>query len=100
MDALNVELKEQNQFHFIGALNSKTLVKPWQDRQAQWQKINSEIIFDLQGVTLIDTTGLAWLLQLIDECQRANKNLKLVNVPTSLLKLAKMSDVEGFLPLQ
>ncbi|WP_416306225.1 STAS domain-containing protein [Neptunicella sp. SCSIO 80796] len=100
MEKLNIVLNDNKQFDFRGALNSANLAQPWQNRKAQWQQIESDLVFDLQGVTAIDTAGLAWLIQLVGECEQQKKSLKLINTPTSLLKLAKMSDVESLLPLQ
>lgn len=55
---------------------------------------------DLAGLSATDTSGLAWLVNLSAQARRQKVELKLVALPTSLLKLAKISDVEGLLPLQ
>ncbi|MDN4502025.1 STAS domain-containing protein [Alteromonadaceae bacterium BrNp21-10] len=97
---MDVKLSATNTFEFAGALTRNTVVGAWPNRRIQWAALDADVIFDLAQVTAIDTAGLAWLIQLTSECQQAEKQLTVRHVPTSLLKLAKISDVEGLLPLQ
>ena len=55
---------------------------------------------DMSGVSHSDTAGLAWLMNFLKDNQQQNVHFKLKNIPESLIKLAKISDVDGFLSVQ
>ena len=55
---------------------------------------------DMAAVTHADTAGLAWLMNLLKDSKQQNKQCELKNIPESLIKLAKISDVDGFLSVQ
>ena len=100
MSTLLVKLAGTDTFAFEGALTRNTVVGAWPTRKMQWAQLDKDITFDLKQISQLDTAGLAWLIQLTDECHQARKRLTMQNVPSSLLKLAKISDVEDLLPLQ
>ena len=54
---------------------------------------------DLAQVTKVDTSGLAWLLLIVEKAQQKNLTLSFSNLPHDLVKLAKLSAVEALLPL-
>jgi phospholipid transport system transporter-binding protein len=54
----------------------------------------------MSGISHADTAGLAWLINLLKQSRHQNIRFVLKNVPTSLINLAKISDVEGFLSVQ
>ena len=60
---------------------------------------NSAIILDLKQVKKVDTAGLAWLLALVEQAQVNACQLTLTHLPSDLIKLAKLSAVDDFLPL-
>ncbi|MBC3765254.1 STAS domain-containing protein [Neptunicella marina] len=96
-----LSIKQQdNVFVFSGDLLAVNLANPWQHRYSEWQQAGNELQFDLAEVNNIDTAGLAWLIELSGECEKAGKKLSIINLPNSLIKLAKMSDAEDLLPLQ
>jgi phospholipid transport system transporter-binding protein len=47
-----------------------------------------------------DTAGLAWLMNFLKDSQQQNLHFELKNIPESLIKLAKISDVDSFLSVQ
>jgi len=55
---------------------------------------------DMSGVSHSDTAGLAWLMNFLKDNQQQNVHFGLKNIPESLMKLAKISDVDGFLSVQ
>lgn len=55
---------------------------------------------DMLGVSNSDTAGLAWLMNFLKDNQQQNLHFELKNIPVSLIKLAKISDVDSFLSLQ
>lgn len=60
---------------------------------------NKNIEVDLIGVNKVDTAGLAWLLLLVEEANKTRTKISFHNVPSDLLKLAKLSAVDLFLPI-
>jgi phospholipid transport system transporter-binding protein len=57
------------------------------------------IIFDLAEVTRVDSSGLALMLEWLQLAHARNIPLQFRNIPTSLLRIARLSNVEGLLPL-
>lgn len=55
---------------------------------------------DMLGVSNSDTAGLAWLMNFLKDNQQQNFHVELKNIPESLIKLAKISDVDSFLSVQ
>lgn len=87
-----------------GALNRTTVAKSdavvvLQNSQKNSNQ-NSIVTIDMQGVTHADTAGLAWIMNFLKSTQQQNISCELRNIPESLIKLAKISDVDGFLSVQ
>lgn len=59
---------------------------------------NKDIVVDLAGIVKSDTAGLAWLLCLVQESKKTKTEISFHNIPQDLLKLAKLSAVDLFLP--
>ena len=55
---------------------------------------------DMTGVSNSDTAGLAWLMNFLKCNQQQNTHFELKGIPESLIKLAKISDVDSFLSVQ
>ncbi len=87
-----------------GELSRKTIAKSiaLTNLKKKDQKMASEDVctIDMSGVSHSDTAGLAWLMNFLKDNQQQNIHFKLKNIPESLIKLAKISDVEGFLSVQ
>ena len=87
-----------------GDLNRNTIAKS--DALAKLTQSNpnnsSEDVctLDMSGVSHSDTAGLAWLMNFLKDNQQQNVNFVLKNIPKSLIKLAKISDVDSFLSVQ
>lgn len=60
---------------------------------------NEKAVLDLKEVGAVDTAGLAWLLALVEAAEKAHKKVEFVRFPDDLLKLAKLSGVDHFLPI-
>ena len=64
-------------------------------------KSSSDVsILDMSGVSHSDTAGLAWLMNFLKGNQQQNIHFELKNIPESMINLAKISDVDGFLSVQ
>jgi len=60
---------------------------------------NKELTIDLSGVTGSDSAGLALMLEWIDRYRTAGQQLHFLNVPESLLEIARVSNLIDLLPL-
>jgi phospholipid transport system transporter-binding protein len=58
------------------------------------------ITLDMAGVKHADTAGLAWLMNLLKDSRQQNVQFEFKNIPESVVKLAKISDVDSFLSVQ
>ncbi len=56
-----------------------------------------EVVLDLQGVSRSNSAGLALLLEWLDHGRVQGFELRFVNLPDSLVSIARMSNVEALL---
>ena len=83
---------------FVGELSRETVGKlTKKDIKALTRQQSLSV--DLQQVTKVDTAGLAWLLLLVEKSKQSNCHLKFINFPDNLHKLAQLSAVDSFLPI-
>ncbi|MFT5675755.1 MAG: phospholipid transport system transporter-binding protein [Paraglaciecola sp.] len=103
MSAVNVTEASKGIFLLSGELNRDTVTEFWpnclQELIAASQK-GDALVLDLIGIKDSDTAGLAWLLNLLRDSKKLNIRFSIKNLPGTIGKLAKISDVDGFLPLQ
>ncbi len=90
---------EADRVKVCGALNQQTVSGGW-DQQSATLTGRESLCIDLAGVSTTDTAGLAWLINLLAEARSSECQVHLTNVPSGLIKLAKISDIESLLPLQ
>ena len=75
----------------------------WPEQSQSVEELSKQglpLQLDMQGVLNADTAGLAWLIHLTKECQDAQVKVSLKEVPSGLINLAKLSNVDSLLPLQ
>jgi len=58
----------------------------------------TKLVIDLSAVSVADSAGLALLIEWYRLAAQTNKPIQFVGVPAQLRALAKISDVESFLP--
>ncbi len=56
-------------------------------------KHKMQISYDLSNVKEIDTTGVAFLLELKSYAKKVNADIKLINAPTHLHELSKLYQI-------
>ena len=107
MTKLKVIESPKDYFTLQGDLNRNTIAKSdalaTLDQNIQSNQKNSRIndyTLDMSGVSNSDTAGLAWLMNFLKDNQQQNFHFELKNIPESLIKLAKISDVDSFLSVQ
>lgn len=104
MNELHVIESPKGYFTLQGALNRNTI--PKSDALATLGQYNQtsasdvDPTLDMSGVNHSDTAALAWLMNFLKGNQLQNVQFELKNIPESLIKLAKISDVDGFLSVQ
>ena len=62
--------------------------------------VSSKVTFDLGGVTRTDSAGLAVLLEWIDAGRGTGAVIEYLNLPRSLLDIARLSNAESLLGLK
>lgn len=93
----------------VGELSRDTLLPLWKEftqRQqrfvflSQTQMTDKDIYWDLAEISRIDSAGFALFCQMIADCrkvQSTEKNLYLENIPTQLLTLADLFNLDNWL---
>ncbi|GAB3011732.1 STAS domain-containing protein [Bowmanella dokdonensis] len=89
---------ENGKFTLAGDLTRDNVPYLEKEEAQLWQQKSLQL--DLQQTDNSDMTGLAWLVKLATKARREKVDLKLISVPETIRKLAKISDVDELLPLQ
>jgi phospholipid transport system transporter-binding protein len=101
---LEMSESPEGYYTLTGELNRNTIAKSAALVSLEKGNKNnsSEDVFtlDMSGVSHSDTAGLAWLMNFLKDSQQHNIHFEIKNIPESLIKLAKISDVDGFLSVQ
>jgi len=97
---LQVKHNGQGTYSFEGQMTMETVPTAWPKLDTLWQGELAPKALELSAIDKIDTAGLAWILDILKQAKINNSQLKLIKVPESLIKLAKISDLEGVLPLE
>jgi phospholipid transport system transporter-binding protein len=91
-------------FSLQGDLNRNTIAKSDALATLEHSNQNNSSLhastLDMLDVSNSDTAGLAWLMNFLKDNQQKSVHFKLKNIPESLRKLAKISDVDSFLSVQ
>tara|TARA_R110000751_G_scaffold176555_2_gene282871 strand:+ start:105193 stop:105507 length:315 start_codon:yes stop_codon:yes gene_type:complete len=102
----NLQVNESPKGYFTlqGELNRNTIPKSAAlatlETSNQKSASGADSTLDMSGVSHSDTAGLAWLMNFLKTQQLQNVQVELKNIPESLIKLAKISDVDSFLSVQ
>lgn len=84
------------------SLDRQNLTQDWwpslsNSEQQSLQRL-SQCRFDFAAVKRVDSAGLAWTLNAIRDGRANGIVITLCNMPEKMIKLAKISDLEGLLP--
>jgi phospholipid transport system transporter-binding protein len=60
---------------------------------------HGQVIIDFKDVPRVDSAGLALLLEWVEWSRSNGTSIQFENVPEALIRIAKLSNVEGMLPL-
>ncbi|KXI29216.1 STAS domain-containing protein [Paraglaciecola hydrolytica] len=102
MQNFSVSSPRVGTFLLSGQLHRSNVRSCWPTSLSDIKQAVSQqpVVLDLKSISHVDTAGLAWLINLLRDCKTQDIAFTLANVPQTLINLAKISDVEGFLPLQ
>lgn len=98
MNRLRLESTGEGEFSLSGAFTRDNLSLVRESQAQLWQQ--DRLRLNLAEVSQADMAGLAWLIDLVSQARHKSVSLQLEHVPETLLKLAKISDVQELLPLQ
>ena len=99
MTKLQVIESPTGYFTLKGELNRNTIPKSAALTTLEQSKLGNSTL-DMSGVSNSDTAGLAWLMNFLKGNQQQNVHFEIKCIPESLIKLAKISDVDSFLSVQ
>ncbi len=100
MSELKIEQSVDQKFSFAGEMTRETIVDAWPEQESTIAQLaGDKLVIDLASVEQVDTAGLAFILAIVKGCKAKNVSLSLKNTPTSLVNLAKLSDVDSILPI-
>ena len=67
-------------------------------KKSQYQQLlSSDMQLDMTKTSKVDTAGLAWLFLVKEQAAKSGGNVKVINAPDDLHKLAKLSGVAAML---
>lgn len=98
MSCLTIE-SENEQLVVTGDLTRDNISTQFEKRSYQLINRNSANI-NLSNVSSVDTAGLAWMLVVVEHANHGNNSIQFIDIPEELQKLAKLSAVAAFLPVQ
>lgn len=99
MSALSLEIgNPAGVCRLLGSLTLDYVMDLESELGKLWQ--HKELKLDLGGLEQSDMAGLAWLVRLLGDAKQRGVAIHLTNLPDTLLKLAKISDVDKLLPLE
>jgi len=105
VSSFSVSESSNGHFSLQGDLNRNTVTSAWKnslsDLSAKQNQSSTDLpIVDLTEIQDVDTAGLAWLVNLLQQSKQQDIQFQLKNVPATLINLAKISDVDHFLSVQ
>ncbi len=82
-----------------GELSKVTVPTIWRETKGLVQAATQNLVIDLKEVTRTDSAGLAMLLELMTLARKKELQIHFRNLPAQLWTIAKISDLEGIIPL-
>ncbi len=90
--------EEAKVLHLAGDLVIGSVPSLWNQANTLFAQC-SRIIIDFEKVPRVDSAGLALLLEWVEWARNNNADIKFRNVPDALIRIAKLSNVDGLLPV-
>jgi phospholipid transport system transporter-binding protein len=96
---VRIELQDEGHYLLHGELSFNT-VSAISANFAKMVNKSDEIILDLHGVTRTDSAGLALLIDWLRSARHEHKRIVFKNMPSQMLAVAKVSELDDILPLE
>ncbi len=96
---MSIEVSFDNSKKYIqvkGELTSKTVMTALKQFSKECKSLPSWVI-DFTQVTKVDSSALAMLIELKRNALKNKKNISFIYLPTALLKIARLSQLESLL---
>lgn len=98
MSTASFETAGEGRYRVAGVLDATTVPLLLRESEARIANTSSSAVeIDLSGVTESDSAGLALLLEWLRLAKQRNAKVKFENVPTQVLALARISEVEALI---
>jgi len=81
----------------VGELIRTTITKSF-EKESKKLFSSTKMVVDLSQIKKVDTAGLAWLLYIVEQAILNSCQLTFIHIPQDLLKLARLSGVDSFIP--
>ncbi|HED17385.1 MAG TPA: anti-sigma factor antagonist [Gammaproteobacteria bacterium] len=91
--------KQANGIRLSGSLDFYT-VPELENALDESLRNNQPITIDLSGVSRSDSAGIALMIEWLKRATQANVELTLLNLPTQMQNITRVSNLAGILPLQ
>jgi len=92
-----IDVVEQGRANFSGVLTFESTPSLFRKTEALFSANPPVTSVDLSGVTEVDSTGLALLLEWQATQRAASRSLQIFNAPSSLMSLAHLCDAMDLL---
>lgn len=99
MSEIHIELQGEGRYLLVGELSFNTVPVISADF-AKMANNTDKIVFDLQGVTRTDSAGLALLIDWMRSAHHKHKQIVFKNMPSQMLAVATVSELDDILPLE
>ncbi len=102
MSEARLEAGADGVFHVHGELGFATAARAYAEsgEVVRAAAPDRPLVFDLAGVTRVDSAGVALLLAWLRGARERGLELRLRNVPEQLRSIAEVSDLDALLPLE
>lgn len=97
---MKTKLSLNNDCIVVSGLLTRDAISKAFEKKATELLSQPQLKVDLSAVERGDTAGLAWLLLLVEQANQRKVTLQFINIPEDLQKLAKLSAVSPFLPVE
>ena len=95
---IRIERMDNNRYLLTGILSFDT-VSQLQDDIEPLTKQGTEVILDLSGIERVDSAGIVVLLEWMKLARGSGRQILFTNIPQQLLDIARVSDLDGILPI-
>jgi phospholipid transport system transporter-binding protein len=100
MQAGNISIESDGSARLTGEMTFKSTPALFRAVEKMVNEGQNVTIFDLQGVSRVDSSGLALLLEWQATALPGNRKLCILNAPASLLQLAQLCEAGDLLDME